>query len=140
MSLLQPRKLKWRKQQRGRMKGKATRRNYVAFGEYGLQALQPCWLTSRQIEAARVAIVREAKKGAKVWIRAFPHKPVTRKPAETRMGKGKGDLDHFVSVVKPGHILFEIAGVPEEVAQEAFRKASYKLPIKTRFVRARDEV
>ncbi len=140
MSLLQPRKLKWRKQQRGRMKGKASRRNYVAFGEYGLQALQPCWLTARQIEAARVAIVREAKKGAKVWIRAFPHKPVTRKPAETRMGKGKGDLDHFVSVVKPGHILFEIAGVPEEVAQEAFRKASYKLPIKTRFVRARDEV
>jgi len=138
--LLQPRKLKWRKQQRGRMKGKATRRNYVAFGEYGLQALQPCWLTSRQIEAARVAIVREAKKGAKVWIRAFPHKPVTKKPAETRMGKGKGDLDHFVSVVKPGHILFEIAGVPEEVAQAAFKKAAYKLPIKTRFVRARDEV
>ncbi len=134
--LLQPRKLKWRKQQRGRMKGKATRGNKVSFGEYGLQALQPCWLTSRQIEAARVAIVREAKKGAKVWIRVFPHKPVTRKPAETRMGKGKGDLDHFVAVVKPGHILFEIAGVPQEVAEEAFRKASYKLPIKTRVVKA----
>ncbi|NPA53591.1 MAG: 50S ribosomal protein L16 [Aquificae bacterium] len=140
MSLLQPKKLKWRKQHRGRMKGKANRRNYVAFGEYGLQALEPCWMTSRQIEAARIAIVREAKKGAKVWIRVFPHKPVTRKPAETRMGKGKGDLDHFVAVVKPGHILFEISGVPQEVAEEAFRKAGYKLPIKTRVVKAREEV
>lgn len=140
MSLLQPKKLKWRKQQRGRIKGKASRRNYVAFGKYGLQALQPCWMTSRQIEAARVAIVREAKKGAKLWIRVFPHKPITRKPAETRMGKGKGDLDHFVAVVKPGHILFEIAGVPEEVVYKAFRKASYKLPIKTRVVKAREEV
>ncbi|MEZ0322752.1 MAG: 50S ribosomal protein L16 [Hydrogenothermaceae bacterium] len=138
MSLLQPKKVKWRKQQRGRMKGKASRRNTVDFGEYGLQALEPCWMTSRQIEAARIAIVREAKKGAKVWIRVFPQKPITRKPAETRMGKGKGDLDQFVAVVKPGHILFELAGVPEEVAQEAFRKASHKLPIKTRIVKAQE--
>ncbi|MEJ5172132.1 MAG: 50S ribosomal protein L16 [Hydrogenothermaceae bacterium] len=138
MSLLQPKKVKWRKQQRGRMKGKASRRNSVDFGEYGLQALEPCWMTSRQIEAARIAIVREAKKGAKVWIRVFPQKPITKKPAETRMGKGKGDLDQFVAVVKPGHILFELAGVPEEVAQEAFRKASHKLPIKTRLVKAQE--
>ncbi|MCX7760912.1 MAG: 50S ribosomal protein L16 [Hydrogenothermaceae bacterium] len=138
MSLLQPKKVKWRKQQRGRMKGKASRRNTVDFGEYGLQALEPCWMTSRQIEAARIAIVREAKKGAKVWIRVFPQKPITKKPAETRMGKGKGDLDQFVAVVKPGHILFELAGVPEEVAQEAFRKASHKLPIKTRLVKAQE--
>ncbi len=134
--LLQPKKLKWRKQHRGRMKGKASRRNRVTFGEYGLQALEPCWMTSRQIEAARIAIVREAKRGAKLWIRVFPQKPVTKKPAETRMGKGKGDLDHFVAVVKPGHILFEISGVPEEVVQEAFRKAGHKLPIKTRLVKA----
>lgn len=138
MSLLQPRKVKWRKQQRGRMKGKASRRNSVDFGEYGLQALEPCWMTSRQIEAARIAIVREAKKGAKVWIRVFPQKPITKKPAETRMGKGKGDLDQFVAVVKPGHILFELAGVSEEVAAEAFRKAGHKLPIKTRLVKAQE--
>lgn len=138
MSLLQPKKVKWRKQQRGRMKGKASRRNSVDFGEYGLQALEPCWMTSRQIEAARIAIVREAKKGAKVWIRVFPQKPITKKPAETRMGKGKGDLDQFVAVVKPGHILFELSGVSEEVAAEAFRKAGHKLPIKTRLVKAQE--
>ncbi len=136
MSLLQPKKIKWRRPQKGRTKGKASRRNKVDFGEYGLQALEPGRLTSRQIEAARIAIVRQAKKGAKVWIRAFPHKPVTRKPAETRMGKGKGDLDHFESIVKPGHILFELAGVPEEIAAEAFRKAGHKLPIKVRLVKA----
>lgn len=138
MSLLQPKKVKWRKQQRGRMTGKASRRNSVDFGEYGLQALEPCWMTSRQIEAARIAIVREAKKGAKVWIRVFPQKPITKKPAETRMGKGKGDLDQFVAVIKPGHILFELSGVPEEVASEAFRKAGHKLPIKTRLVKAQE--
>jgi large subunit ribosomal protein L16 len=136
MSLLQPRKVKWRKPQKGRTKGKATRRNQVDFGEYGLQALEPGRLTSRQIEAARIAIVREAKKGAKVWIRVFPHKPVTKKPAETRMGKGKGDLDHYEAIVKPGHILFELAGVSEEVAAEAFRKAGHKLPIKTRLIKS----
>ncbi len=136
MSMLQPKKIKWRKPQKGRTKGKATRRNRVAFGEYGLQSLEPGRLTSRQIEAARIAIVRQAKKGAKVWIRVFPHKPVTRKPAETRMGKGKGDLDHFEAIVKPGHILFELSGVPEDVAAEAFRKAGHKLPVKVRLVKA----
>jgi len=136
MSMLQPKKIKWRKPQKGRTKGKASRRNRVAFGEYGLQSLEPGRLTSRQIEAARIAIVRQAKKGAKVWIRVFPHKPVTRKPAETRMGKGKGDLDHFEAIVKPGHILFELSGVPENVAAEAFRKAGHKLPVKVRLVKA----
>ncbi len=136
MSMLQPKKIKWRKPQKGRTKGKASRRNKVAFGEYGLQSLEPGRLTSRQIEAARIAIVRQAKKGAKVWIRVFPHKPVTRKPAETRMGKGKGDLDHFEAIVKPGHILFELSGVSEDVAAEAFRKAGHKLPVKVRLVKA----
>ena len=132
--MLMPKRVKYRKQMRGRMKGRASRGATVAFGDYGLQALEPCWMTSRQIEAARRAIVRHVKRRAKVWIRVFPDKPVTKKPAETRMGKGKGAVDHWVAVVKPGRILFEIAGVDEGVAREAMRLASHKLPIKTQFV------
>jgi len=132
--MLMPKRVKYRKQMRGRMKGRASRGATVAFGEYGLQALEPCWMTSRQIEAARRAIVRHVERRAKVWIRVFPDKPVTKKPAETRMGKGKGAVDHWVAVVKPGRILFEIAGVDEDVAREAMRLATHKLPIKTQFV------
>jgi len=116
------------------MKGRATRGNYIAFGEYGLQALEPHWITSRQIEAARRAIVRYVKRHGKLWIRIFPDKPVTAKAAETRMGGGKGALSHWVAVVKPGRVLFEIAGVREDTAREAFRLASHKLPIRTQFV------
>lgn len=129
-----PKRVKFRKQFRGRMKGVARRGAAVHFGEYGLQALEPAWITSRQIEAARRAMVRHMKRRGKVWIRIFPDKPVTQKPAETRMGKGKGSVDHWVAVVKPGRIMFELAGVSEEVAREAARLASYKLPIKIRFV------
>ncbi len=132
--MLMPKRVKYRKQMRGRMKGRASRGATVVFGDYGLQALEPAWITSRQIEAARRAIVRHVRRRAKVWIRIFPDKPVTKKPAETRMGKGKGSVDHWVAVVKPGRILFEIAGVSEEVAREAMRLASHKLPIKTQFV------
>jgi len=132
--MLMPKRVKYRKQMRGRMKGRASRGANVAFGDYGLQALEPCWMTSRQIEAARRAIVRYVKRRAKVWIRVFPDKPVTKRPAETRMGKGKGPVDHWVAVVKPGRILFEIAGIDEDVAREAMRLASHKLPIKTQFV------
>ena len=132
--MLMPKRTKYRKQHRGRRKGKATSGNYLAFGEYGLKALEAHWITGNQIEAARLAITRYLKKGGKLWIRIFPDKPVTKKPAETRMGKGKGNVDHWVAVVKPGRILFELAGVTEEQAREAFRKASFKLPIKTRFV------
>jgi large subunit ribosomal protein L16 len=124
---------------RGRLKGKAYRGATVAFGEYGLQALEPSWITSRQIEAARRAITRHIRRGGKVWIRIFPDKPVTKKPAETRMGSGKGALDHWVAVVKPGRILFEIAGVSREMAEEAMRLASHKLPIKCRFVDREDQ-
>jgi large subunit ribosomal protein L16 len=116
------------------LKGKASRGAEVSFGEFGLQALEPCWMTSRQIEAARRAIVRYVRRGGKVWIRIFPDKPVTAKPAETRMGSGKGNVDHWVAVVKPGHVLFEISGVSEEAAREAMRLAAHKLPIKTQFV------
>lgn len=133
--MLMPKRVKYRKQMRGRMKGKASRGAKVSFGEYGLQALEPCWMTSRQIEAARRAIVRYVRRGGKVWIRVFPDKPVTAKPAETRMGSGKGSVDHWVAVIKPGRVLFEIAGVPEESAKEAMRLAAYKLPIKSQFVR-----
>lgn len=133
--MLMPKRVKYRKQMRGRMKGRASRGAKVAFGEYGLQALEPCWMTSRQIEAARRAIVRYVRRGGKVWIRVFPDKPVTAKPAETRMGSGKGSVDHWVAVIKPGRVLFEIAGVPEESAKEAMRLAAYKLPIKSQFVR-----
>ncbi len=129
-----PKRVKYRKQQRGRMKGKAQRGNTVAFGQYGLQALEPHWITARQIEAARRAIVRYVRRGGKLWIRIFPDKPVTKRAAETRMGSGKGNVDHWVAVVKPGRILFEIAGVNEEQAREAFRLASHKLPIATQFV------
>lgn len=132
--MLMPKRTKYRKQQRGRMKGKANRGATVAFGEYGLKALEAAWITSRQIEAARVAINRYIKRGGRVWIRIFPDKPVTKKPAETRMGKGKGAPEYWVAVVKPGRILFEIEGVPEETAREAIRLASHKLPIKTKFV------
>ena len=132
--MLMPKRVKYRKQMRGRLKGKAGRGSQIAFGEYGLQALEPCWMTSRQIEAARRAVVRYVKRGGKLWIRVFPDKPVTVKPAETRMGSGKGNVDHWVAVVKPGRIVLEIAGVPEEAAREALRLASHKLPIKTQFV------
>ncbi|KUJ98142.1 MAG: 50S ribosomal protein L16 [Thermodesulfobacterium sp. 37_54] len=132
--LLQPKKTKYRKQQKGRVRGKATSGHTVEFGEYGLKVLEGGWLTARQIEAGRVAIVRVAKKGAKVWIRVFPDKPVTKKPAETRMGKGKGAVEEWVAVVKPGKIIYEIAGVPEEVAKEALRLAASKMPFKCKIV------
>jgi large subunit ribosomal protein L16 len=132
--MLMPKRVKYRKQFRGRMRGKAQRGAEVQFGEYGLQALEPAWITSRQIEAARRAIVRHIRRRGKVWIRLFPDKPVTKRAAETRMGKGKGSVDHWVAVVKPGRVMFELAGVSEEVAREAMRLASHKLPIKTRFV------
>ncbi len=132
--MLMPKRVKYRKHHRGRMKGKAHRGNKVSFGEYGLQALEPCWMTSRQIEAARRAIVRHVRRSGKLWIRVFPDKPVTKRPAETRMGKGKGNVDHWVAVVKPGRMLFEISGVSEESARSAMRLASHKLPIQTRFV------
>jgi large subunit ribosomal protein L16 len=137
--MLMPKRTKYRKAHRGRMKGVARRGNVVAFGEYGLQALEPCWMTSRQIEAARRAIVRHVRRGGKIWIRVFPDKPVTKRAAETRMGGGKGAVDRWVAVVKPGRIVFEIAGVQEEAAREAFRLAGHKLPIKTRFVSREDK-
>jgi large subunit ribosomal protein L16 len=121
------------------MTGKATRGNFVAYGEYGLVAQEPCWLTSRQIEAARIAMTRYTKRGGKVWIKVFPDKPVTAKPAETRMGSGKGSPEYWVAVVKPGRVLFEVAGVSEEVAREAMRLAAHKLPCKTKFVKKGDE-
>jgi large subunit ribosomal protein L16 len=132
--MLMPKRVKYRKQMRGRMRGKATRGAEISFGDYGLQALEPCWMTSRQIEAARRAIVRSVRRGGKLWIRVFPDKPVTAKPAETRMGSGKGAVDHWVAVIKPGRILFEMTGVSEEVAREAMRLAAHKLPIRTQFV------
>lgn len=132
--MLMPKRVKFRKQQRGRMKGKAQRGSNIAFGEYGLKAMEPAWITARQIEAARIAITRSIKRGGRVWIRIFPDKPFTEKPAETRMGKGKGNPEYWVAVVKPGRILFELGGVEEEVAREAMRLAAHKLPIKTRFV------
>jgi large subunit ribosomal protein L16 len=133
--MLMPKRVRFRKQQRGRMKGEAHRGTTVAFGDFGLQALEPCWLDSRQIEAARRAMVHHVRRGGKVWIRIFPDKSVTAKPAETRMGSGKGAPDHWVAVIKPGRILFELGGVREEIALEALRLASHKLPIKTRIVR-----
>ncbi len=133
--MLMPKKYKYRKVQRGRMKGKAHSGNTLVFGNYGLQALGRAWLTGRQIEAGRIAITRYIKKGGKLWIRAFPWKPISKKPPETRMGKGKGDPAEWVDVVRPGRIIFELDGVSEEVAREAFRLASHKLPFKTRFVK-----
>ncbi len=132
--MLMPKKVKYRKQQRGRMRGKAYRGNTVAFGDYGLMTLEPKWLTDRQIEAARVAISRKMKRGGKIWIRVFPDKLVTKKPQETRMGKGKGAPEGWVAVIKPGRILFEMNGVSEKEAREAMRLASAKLPMKVRFV------
>ena len=136
--MLMPKRVKYRRQHRGRMKGKAKGGTEIQFGEYGIQALEPAWVDSRQIEAARIAMTRYIKRGGKVWIRIFPHKPVTEKPAETRMGKGKGSPEYWVAVVKPGRIMFELAGVQEDVAKEAIRLASNKLPIKTRFVKRVD--
>ncbi len=132
--MLMPKRVKHRKEQRGRMKGMAKGGKKLAFGEYGLQALEPAWITSKQIEAARIALTRYIKRGGKVWINVFPHKPVTKKPAETRQGGGKGAPEYWVAVVKPGKIMFEISGVSMEVAKEAVRLASNKLPIKTKFV------
>src|SRR5216110_3134738 len=132
--MLQPKRLKHRKFQRGRMTGAASGGAFMAFGEYGLQAQEPCWMTARQIEAARRAIVHHLRRGGKVWIRVFPDKPITKKPAETRMGSGKGAPDHWVAVVRPGRMLFEISGVERLLAKEAFRLASYKLPVDTRMV------
>ena len=132
--MLMPSKVKYRKQQRGRMRGKANRGSDLAFGDMGLQILEPAWITARQIEAARIAMTRAVKRGGKIWIRIFPDKPATKKPAETRMGSGKGAPDHWVAVVKPGRILFEMAGVEEDQAREAMRLASHKLPVATHVV------
>ena len=132
--MLLPKRVKYRRQQRGRMKGKASRGNFIAYGEYGIVATEPAWITSNQIEAARVAINRYMKRGGNVWIKIFPDKPITQKPAETRMGSGKGSPEYWVAVVKPGRVLFEVSGVSEEVAHEALRLASYKLPCKTKII------
>ena len=132
--MLLPKRVKYRRVHRGRLKGKALRGNKVVYGDFGLQATEPSWVTSNQIEAARIAMTRYIKRGGKVWIKIFPDKPVTAKPAETRMGSGKGSPEYWVAVVKPGRIMFEIAGVSEEVAREAMRLASHKLPVKTKFV------
>jgi large subunit ribosomal protein L16 len=136
--MLMPKRVKFRRQHRGRMKGKAQSGNEINYGEYGLQALDPSWITSQQIEAARVAMTRYIKRGGKVWINIFPDKPVTEKPAETRMGSGKGSPEYWVAVVKPGRVMFELAGVTEETAREAMRLAANKLPIKCRFIKRRE--
>ncbi len=133
--MLLPKRVKYRRVQRGRLKGKATRGNTVSYGDYGLQALQPAWITSNQIEAARIAMTRYIKRGGQVWIKIFPDKPVTEKPAETRMGSGKGSPEYWVAVVKPGRVMFEIAGVSEDIAREAMRLAMHKLPVKCKFVK-----
>lgn len=138
--MLMPKRVKRRKVFRGRMKGKANKGNVIAYGEYGLVALEPAWITSNQIEAARIAMTRYIKRGGQVWIDIFPHKSVTEKPAETRMGSGKGSPEYWVAVVKPGRVLFEMSGISEEVAREALRLASHKLPIKTKFVKKEDVV
>lgn len=138
--MLMPKRVKRRKQQRGRMKGNANKGNSIAYGDYGLVAQQPSWITSNQIEAARVAMTRYMKRGGKVWVNIFPHKPVTQKPAETRMGSGKGAPEYWVAVVKPDRVLFEVAGVSEEIAREALRLAAHKLPIKCKFAKKADLV
>ena len=138
--MLLPKRVKYRRVHRGRLTGKAYRGNKISYGEFGLQALEPAWITSNQIEAARIAMTRYIKRGGKVWIKIFPDKPITEKPAETRMGSGKGSPEYWVAVVKPGRVMFEIAGVPEETAKEAMRLAMHKLPIKCKFlVRAKEE-
>jgi large subunit ribosomal protein L16 len=133
--MLMPKRVKRRRVHRGRLTGQANKGNKVAYGEYGLVALEPSWITSNQIEAARIAMTRYIKRGGKVWINIFPHKPITKKPAETRMGSGKGSVEYWVAVVKPGRVMFEMAGVSEEVAREALRLASHKLPVKCKFVK-----
>ena len=138
--MLMPKRVKRRRVHRGRMKGVARRGNFLAYGDYGLVALEPAWITSNQIEAARIALTRYIKRGGKVWIKIFPDKPVTKKPAETRMGKGKGAPEFWVAVVKPGRVLFELSGVPQEVAKEALRLAMHKLPIKCKFIAREKEV
>nr|YP_009332667.1 ribosomal protein L16 [Membranoptera weeksiae]YP_009332887.1 ribosomal protein L16 [Membranoptera tenuis]AHZ94681.1 ribosomal protein L16 [Membranoptera weeksiae]AKL79143.1 ribosomal protein L16 [Membranoptera tenuis] len=138
--MLSPKKTKFRKQHRQRMKGHASRGTKIIFGEYGLQTIEPVWLTSRQIEATRRTITRSVKRGGKLWIRVFPDKPVTARPAETRMGSGKGAPEYWVAVIKPGHILFEISGVSKEVAKQAMHLASYKLPVKTKFIIKEDNL
>jgi large subunit ribosomal protein L16 len=137
--MLMPRKVRHRKQQRGRMRGQATGGTRLAFGEYGIQAMEPGWITNRQIEAARIAMTRYIKRGGKVWINVFPDKPVTQKPAETRMGSGKGNPEQWVAVVKPGRVLFELSGVTEPIAREAMRLAIHKLPVKSRFIMREEE-
>ncbi len=132
--MLLPKRVKYRRQQRGRLKGKASRGNFIAYGEYGIVATEPAWITSNQIEAARVAINRYMKRGGQVWIKIFPDKPITEKPAETRMGSGKGSPEYWVAVVKPGRVLFEVAGVDEATAREALRLAQHKLPSKTKII------
>ena len=137
--MLLPKIVKYRRVQRGRMKGTAHRGNFVSNGEYGLMALEPCWLKANQIEAARIAMTRYIKRGGQVWIKVFPDKPVTQKPAETRMGSGKGAPEYWAAVVKPGRVMFEIAGIPEDVAKEAMRLAAHKLPIKCKFVKREEK-
>ena len=137
--MLMPKRVKRRKQHRGRMKGKALRGNKITYGDYAIQALEPAWITANQIEAARVAMTRYIKRGGKVWIKIFPDKPVTQKPAETRMGSGKGSPEFWVAVVKPGRVMFEIAGIPEDMAREAMRLAQHKLPIKTKFITRKEQ-
>ena len=137
--MLLPKRVKYRRVHRGRLTGKATRGNNVTYGEYGLQALEPAWVTSNQIEAARIAMTRYIKRGGQVWIKIFPDKPITEKPAETRMGSGKGSPEYWVAVVKPGRVMFEIAGIEESVAREAMRLAAHKLPIKCKFVKKETE-
>ena len=132
--MLLPKRVKYRRVQRGRLKGKATRGNTITYGDFGLQALEPAWITSNQIEAARIAMTRYIKRGGKVWIKIFPDKPITEKPAETRMGSGKGSPEYWVAVVKPGRVMFEIGGVSEELAREAMRLAMHKLPVKCKFI------
>ena len=132
--MLSPKKVKWRKVQKGKMKGVAPRGTSLAFGEFGIQAMESSWITNRQIEAARIAMTRKIKRGGKVWINIFPDKPITKKPAETRMGSGKGNPEGWVAVIKPGKVMFELAGVPEDLAREALRLAGHKLPVKTKFV------
>ncbi len=138
--MLMPKRVKRRKVMRGRMTGKATRGNTLSYGSYGIVALEPCWLKSNQIEAARIALTRYIKRGGKVWIKIFPDKPVTKKPAETRMGSGKGNPEFWVAVVKPGRVLFEIEGVSEDIAKEALRLAGHKLPCKTKFIRKEESL
>lgn len=138
--MLMPKRVKYRKQMRGRMKGTASRGAAVHFGDFGLQALEPCWLTSRQIEAARRTMVRYVRRRGKIWIRVFPDKPVTQKAAETRMGSGKGSVEFWVAVIRPGRVLFEMGGIPEDEAREALRLAAHKLPIRTKFIKRIDPI